>query len=449
MSLSPEMRISSDMDLPSAMDLPAETSLPPEITAAFPPPGIPLSPVISNLSLRFKQVLNIPSLLNLPHKLHVTSGRAAIALALEHAGIGPGDQVLIPAFHCESMVSPIRWRNAEPVFYQVHRNTHIDLENIKQRFTPACKAIIATHYFGFMQDFRPLRQWCDEVGIIFIEDCAHAFFGKTQGLGASQTGAAELVVGQSGDYAIASSMKFFPMYDGGLLASNKHQLGDIALKKPPLTIDIKSMVNTLERAISYGRLGWVGWCLSKVMAAKNFLWQRLKSSTKLESNGPSSSEGAYGLDENWIHVATTRTSKHILQHCDIDRIAHYRRRNYQLLDAALGQLPGVRPLFPSLPEHCVPLVYPLYFEHPERHFRTLKELGVPIWRFGEFLDPLVSSQEFPHSKDLSRHVFQFPCHQELLNRELDWMIQHVKASLTHSLQEEPHGLDSIPRQRVC
>lgn len=414
-------------------------TLPPEITVAFPAPAIPLSPVISNRSLRLRPPRTTPSLLDLPHKLHVTSGRAAIALALEHAGVGPGDQVLIPAFHCESMVSPIRWRQAEPVFYRVKASTDIDLEHIRQRYTPACKAIIATHYFGFMQDFRPLRQWCDDVGIIFIEDCAHAFFGKTQHIG----------VGASGDYAIASSMKFFPMYDGGVLASRRHALDDIALRRPSLTVDVKSLVNTLERAIGYRRLGWAGWCLGKIMAAKSFLWQRLKSSARLDSSGPSSSEGAYGLDENWIHVATTRISKHVLRHSDAERIAYYRRRNYQILDAALRQMPGVRPLFPKLPEHCVPLVYPLYFEHPERHFRALKELGVPIWRFGEFLDPSVGTYDFPDSTDLSQHVFQFPCHQELLNCELDWMIRHIHASLTHSLQEESHGLESTPHQHAC
>lgn len=414
-------------------------TLPPEVTGAFPAPAIPLSPVLSNRSLHCRPVRTTPSLLDLPYKRHVTSGRAAIALALEHAGVGPGDEVLIPAFHCESMVSPIRWRQAKPVFYQIQANTDIDLEHIRQCFTPACKAIIATHYFGFLQDFRPLRQWCDETGIVFIEDCAHAFFGATHSVG----------VGQCGDYAIASSMKFFPMYDGGLLASNRYPLQDITLQRPSLTIELKSLVNTLERAIAYGRFGWVGWCLAKIMAAKSVLWQRLKSTTRLKSNGPSSSEGAYGLDENWIHVATTRISKQVLRHSDVERIAHYRRRNYRILDAALGHLPGVRPVFSALPDDCVPLVYPLYFEHPEEHFRALKELGVPIWRFGEFLDPQVSGEDFPHSKQYSRHVFQFPCHQELLNRELDWMIRHVQASLTHSLQEEPHGLESTSHQQAC
>lgn len=414
-------------------------TLPPEITQAFPPPAIPLSPVLSNRTLQRHPVGDTPSLLDLPHILHVTSGRAAIALALEHAGVGPGDQVLIPAFHCESMVSPIRWRRAEPVFYRIKPNTDIDLDHIRERFTPDCKAIIATHYFGFMQDFRPLRQWCDEVGIIFIEDCAHAFFGQTQGVGA----------GQSGDYAIASSMKFFPMYDGGLLASNRHRLDDIVLRRPSLTIDIKSLVNTVERSIAYRRLGWAGWGLSRLMAAKSFVWSYLKSTARLESNGPSSSEGAYGLDENWIHVATTRISKLVLQNSNVERIAHYRRRNYRILDEALGKLPGVRPLFPGLPDHCVPLVYPLYFDYPERHFRTLKEQGVPIWRFGEFLDPMVNGTDFPNSKEFSRHVFQFPCHQELLNRELDWMIRQVQTSLTHSLQEEPHGLEPTPHQHAC
>lgn len=414
-------------------------SLPQEVTEAFPAPAIPLSPVLSNRSLKTKPDNTTPSLLDLPNQLFVTSGRAAISLALEHAGVTSGDEVLVPAFHCESMISPVHWRKADPVFYQIHSDTTIDLDDIKRRYTHRCKAIIATHYFGFMQNFQPLRQWCDEKEIIFIEDCAHAFFGKND----------VASVGGFGDYAIASSMKFFPIYDGGILASKRLPLDNIALKKTSWGTEAKVSLNTLERSISYKRLGLMGWLLGKGMAAKNMLWRYLKSTTKIETKGPSSSEGAYGLDEQWIHIATTRISHKLLRHSDNNRIAHYRRRNYQILDAALGKLPGVRPLFSSLPEHCIPLVYPLYIEHPERHFRTLKELGVPIWRFGEFLDPLVTEREFPHSQELSKHVFQFPCHQELSNRELDWMIQHIQASLTHAPQGEPHGLEPVPRQRVC
>ncbi len=412
----------------------------PSSEADYPSPRIPLAPVISNQSLtrRRTQKGAINSLLDAPYKRHVTSGRAAISLALEDAGIGPGDEVLIPAFHCESMISPIRWRQATPLFYQIEKDTKINLDDIKARYRPSCKAVIATHYFGFMQDFRPLRQWCDRHGVVFIEDCAHAFFGAGDAFN----------VGEAGHYAIASSMKFFPIYDGGLLVSYRQSLANISVRPAGLSIDAKSLLNTLEKSIGYGRLGWLGWVVQKMLVAKNVLWAWLKSNSRLTTHGPASSEGAYDLDETWIHVANTRVSQRILAHSNLTRICQKRRENYLTLDRALSKLNGVRPLFPDLPAGCVPLVYPLYFDDPSAHFARLKQQGVPIWRFGEFLDDEIDDNNYPNSKTLSRHVFQFPCHQELLDHELQWMIDAVSSSLTGHSQGETHGLDTTPYQPV-
>jgi perosamine synthetase len=411
-------------------------------TADFPEPSIPLSPVISSRSLTRHGINNNASLLDARYRRNVTSGRAAIALALEKAGIHAGDEVLIPAFHCESMVSPIRWRKASAVFYQIHLDTTIDLSDIEARITAQTKVVLATHYFGFMQDFRPLRKLCDQYNLIFIEDCAHAFFGSID----------DVNVGGLGDFAIASTMKFFPLYDGGLLVSNRHSLADVECSDPGFSTELKSLVNTLEKSIAHKRLGTLGWILNHLMSLKTLLWKLLKSSSNLQTSGPASSEGAYHLDEQWIHVATTKVSNKILDHSDCDRICSSRRSNYRRLHQALSGLSGVRPLFPALPEHCVPLVYPLYFEQPHQHFNKLKRQGVPIWRFGEFLDPQVNDSDFPDSIELSQHIFQFPCHQELLNSELDWMIDRVQSSLLKNRQGTPdsdaHRLDSVPYRQV-
>jgi hypothetical protein len=96
--------------------------------------------------------------------------------------------------------------------------------------------------------------------------------------------------------------------------------------------------------------------------------------------------------------------------------------------AQLGDLPGCRPLFGALPEGVVPQVFPLVFDAPERAFAPLKRAGVPIIRFGEYLWKGMDPGTCPASLELSRRVFQFPCHQELEDAELDWMIAEVRAA---------------------
>ncbi len=391
-----------------------------DIGTGYPPAAIPLSPILSRDSCSlFKVKTCEESVLALPHVLHVSSGRAAIALALEHAGIGAGHEVLIPAYHCESMISPVKWRKSTAVFYRVNPNTTLDIDDIVKKIGSDTRAVIAAHYFGFLQDLTALRKLCDDKGVLLIEDCAHAFFGSIHGK----------TVGTWGDYAVASTMKFLPVYDGGVLASPDRELDIADLKSPRLAFQIKSGLNSLEEALEFHRFGIFGRMLNQVLAAKSFVWKYIKKMMKSDTSsvsGPASSEGGYDLDPNWIHMRISIPSRYIINHADLEHIVDMRRKFYSVLDRELSNLKSMRPLYSHLPDNVTPLVYPVYIHDPESTFRKLKEKGVPIWRFGEFLDPSVDETLCQNSVDLSTHVFQFPCHQELKLEELNWMIATIK-----------------------
>lgn len=389
-------------------------------------PAIPLSPVLSGPGLRLRSPpRQAPSILDCGERIHVTSGRAAIALALEHAGIKAGDEVLIPAFHCESMVSPVKWRGATPVFYQINADTSLNVADLEKRINSNTKAILVTHYFGFLQNMAPIADLCQRHKLLLIEDCAHAFFGSRNGT----------AVGGWGDYAIASTMKFFPVYDGGILASTKHALTLPKLDAPGMRFQIKSFFNTLEKAIAYQRLGVFGKAVKCVVWIKEWSWNIIKGASMVRGGaplGPESSDGGYGLDEQWIHKTISEPSRWIIKHSDLERIVVQRRKNYTKLEEALRDINGTRALFDQLPPNTFPLVYPLYVDDPQRYFKPLKDKGVPIWRFGEYLDVQIDEHVCKNSVKLSRHVFQFPCHQELTDIEMDWMIQQIKNVLTDS-----------------
>ena len=160
-----------------------------------------------------------PSILDTGSVKFVTSGRVGIALALKHMGAGRNDKILVPAYHCSSMIEPVLWVGATPVYYRVHENASVDLADVRAKIDSATKALLVTHYFGFHQDMPAIRALCDEAGIAVIEDCAHAFFGTVAGH----------PPGWYGDYAIASSMKFFPVFDGGCLVSSRRGLDGIRI----------------------------------------------------------------------------------------------------------------------------------------------------------------------------------------------------------------------------
>lgn len=385
----------------------------------YPTPAVPLSPVLSWDTATIRAHREKPaSILNCKYKLPLTSGRAAIALALEHAAVADGDEVLVPAYHCESMVAPVRWRGAKPVFYRIKDDASADIADIERKITDRTKAIIITHYFGFLQNLPPIVDLCHSHAVKVIEDCAHTFFGSTDGK----------PVGSQGDYAIASSMKFFPVLDGGLLASNTLDVTSIKLQATPLSFQLKSLLNSIESSVGYKRLGVAGKLIAWVMHAKDYLWgsaKKLMGVNGQRIDTPSSSEGGQNLDDAWIRRQASSTSSLIVSRSDANRICQTRRANYQRLHAAFSQLPECHALHANLAEGIVPLVYPLYVEKADLLFDTLKKRAVPIWRFGEYLDSAVTRELCENSVKLSSHIFQFPCHQELQEREIAWIIDTV------------------------
>ena len=392
----------------------------------YPPPKIPLTPPISADALSWRPQ-PVSSLLEIQH-IRVSAGRAAITLALQHADIGEGDEVLVPAYHCESMIAPVEYVGARPVYYRVNADTSVDLEDIKNKTSRLTGAILATHYFGFPQLISELREYADQHGLILIEDCAHAFFGLKD----------DRQLGSFGDYAIGSAMKFFPLFDGGLLASTTRDLQSISLFRPTISLELKGLVTIVEYAMQYQRLSLLRLPLKIAVALKDAVWTTAKKAMgkKLDKSlAPSSSQGGYALEPQWVHARMSRISNAILKRSNVERICLDRRQNYQRIVRALADAPGIRPLFPTLPDDVVPLVVPMITENPQELFPVLKHAGVPIWRFGEYLYPEIDGSICGNTVFLSKHVFQFPCHSELSEEEISWMIDEVK----RHLQEQHTG----------
>ena len=342
-----------------------------------------------------------------------------------------GEKVLIPAYHCNSMVEPVVHMQGTPVFYRVDSNATVDIEDVERRLDPKVRVLMVTNYFGFPQNLREIRRFCDERSLILIEDCAHVFFGDYCGK----------PIGSYGDYTFASPMKFFPIYDGGYLISAKRSITDIELQSAGLLFEAKGAWTIVGRGVDYRRFR-LGRCFLRLPYAVRRLTKRLFKRGEGESAALrpghaqpiyrfggyfSGREGEY--DPAWIHVRMSLVSRLVVGITAKSRVADRRRRNYQILLERLAGLPKCRPLFPILPDTVVPYVFPLVVGDPHEVFPALKRARVPISRFGEYPWRDFRGAEFPEAAGLSREVFQFPCHQEIRPRELDWMIATIRRVL--------------------
>ena len=376
-------------------------------------PDIPMLPVLSWTVT--------PEILRCHGRMHyddkhvrfVNSGRAALALALADSNICSGDEVLLPAYHCPSMVYPVHWLEASPVFYCIEADTRPNIADIKSKITARTRAILAAHLFGLTSDFQELRQLCDDNDIVLIEDCAHTICGLTEcGL-----------MGALGDYAISSPRKFFPVQDGGLLFSARRQLDRIDIGGLGRRHDLKMIFNTLEMSGSFGRLRPLGsiatWLGRRGLGAG--------VSDERESASRASTNASGGAASGWKSRIgqISPISRSVLGSVSLDEAVERRRRNFRTLLEGLTSISNGTAMPFNIDEEFVPYVLLIELQDPDRHHAALRKAGVPVWRWEHLL-----TSSCPQSNAYSRSLVQIPCHQGLTERELELLMVRIRGVLS-------------------
>lgn len=109
------------------------------------------------------------------HAVLCSSGTAALHCACLAAGIGPGDEVITTPMTFAASANCAVYCGATPIFADIDPETYnIDPESIRAHITPRTKAVVAVDYTGQAVKIKEIRAICDEFGLIFIEDAAHA-----------------------------------------------------------------------------------------------------------------------------------------------------------------------------------------------------------------------------------------------------------------------------------
>jgi perosamine synthetase len=124
------------------------------------------------------------------HAVVVSSGTAALHTALVVAGIGPGDEVLVPALSVIMSVAPIIHTGARPVFVDCTPDgTDFDYRDLTAKTSPNTKAIVPVHLWGRTGDLARLGRWADQHQLVVIEDACQAQGSHTEGRLAGTHGA--------------------------------------------------------------------------------------------------------------------------------------------------------------------------------------------------------------------------------------------------------------------
>jgi len=302
--------------------------------------------------------------LDVNHVIACANGTDSIEIILQAMGIGPGDEVIVPAISWISTSEAVSTVGATPVFVDIHPDFYtIDVTKIAEKITPKTKAIIPVHLYGHPADMTAIMQLAKQHDLLVLEDCAQAHGARFN----------DQQVGTFGD---AASFSFYPgknlgaYGDAGAMTTNNTELAAkcrmIAnhgqLKKHDHQMEGRnSRLDGLQAAILNVKLKYLPqWTTARQQVAESY--NRLLSNV-VAIKTPSTMHGAEPVFHLYvIQLENRENMMTLLKELGIDTAVHYptplpfmkayERFNHQPTDFPVAHHAASRilslPIFPEL-----------------------------------------------------------------------------------------------------
>lgn len=150
----------------------------------------------------------------------MSSGSTAIATALAAAGIGAGDEIIVPPFTFIATIEAVLFVGALPVFAEIDETLCLSAEGIKKAITPKTKGVCLVHMCGGMADMDAVMAVINEHNLVLVEDAGQAFAASYKG---TYTG----LFGKAGSYSF-DFFKIATAGEGGVLVTNDEAIYKVA-----------------------------------------------------------------------------------------------------------------------------------------------------------------------------------------------------------------------------
>lgn len=155
-----------------------------------------------------------------PYAVTSTSGTSTLHQALAAFGVGPGNEVIIPALTVIMCGYAVIYTGAKPVFADVDKKTFlIDPKDVEKKITKKTKAIMVVHLYGQVCNMTAIMKIAKKYNLFVLEDCAQCY------LGTDNKGRIGGTIGHAGSFSFETT-KHLSTGDGGILITNDEKIAE-------------------------------------------------------------------------------------------------------------------------------------------------------------------------------------------------------------------------------
>lgn len=384
-------------------------------------PTAQFSDLAINASIEDKKLL---SMIN-SKVVFAQKARGAIFQLLKSLPKGNGDTVLMPAFHCPTVVHPALLAGYKVKFFQINEDLSID-DEINSLIDDSVAAIIVIHYFGFTTKMTHFEEKAGKSNSLIIEDWSHSFLQNKP----------LRLAGSDGNASVFSFWKLVPCHVGGGFINRS----ELALKhaEPLESSSLMQLVKYQKQLIEQ----MVNSSNSSVLRQIFLFFEKLRKRSHVANNPQSGNsievnaeQSSYPLDKSLFTKNIPWLSKRILSAAPLGEIVRKRRTNYMQYLGNFVETKSCKPFYKNLPEDTCPWCFPVLMENRSNYDFKLKQKGVPFFTFGEKLHPLVddntliSMQAREIAKYLSTSTICFSIHQKILPTSIGTNTETIATTL--------------------
>ena len=295
--------------------------------------------------------------------------------------------VLVPAFHCPTVVQPVLMAGFDVGFFNIHRDLSIDEHDLMSQLNESVAAIIIINYFGFESDLADLKDRCDECGIVLIEDCSHSMMNRNP----------LALSGSRGHAAVYSFWKNLPSVGGAGIRINDARVQLLATSPMPLATKkrIKLAKGVFEDAVNnFSDRNPIKHLLLGLESLRVRLKNR-NAPAASHDNGGAASGGEvnnYAMDPDFFNCGIPGLARRIIERADLQRIEERVINNYHRMSEGIDGIAGIAPALPELPERIFPWCFPAIIENRANFEQAIRAAGANFFTFGEELHEAIGDR---------------------------------------------------------